>query len=112
MTDKYNDTKSMMLKALHCLRLEAPATVMDDVSRIFNEYVAEVENPTKSEPFVVEIVENENGGTLTVRRNGRTVLEERDGEDDVQSFYRDWKWVAPAIEAAYAYGVEDGKATK
>lgn len=37
------NTKNEVLKALHCLRLEAPAAVVDDVSRIVLAHIAKHE---------------------------------------------------------------------
>lgn len=47
---------------------------------------------------------------LTVKHNGTVIIEEYDGgEPEDQSFYRDWKWVIPAIQKAYDLGVSDAQ---
>lgn len=46
---------------------------------------------------------------LIIEHNGKIIREEYDGgEPEDQSFYRDWAWVADAIEQAYQLGVKDG----
>ncbi len=47
---------------------------------------------------------------LTVKHNGKTVLEECDGgEPEDQSFYRDWNWVATALQDMYELGRIDSR---
>lgn len=49
---------------------------------------------------------------LRVERNGVLVEEHSDrGEPEDNSYYRDWAWVSKALEQAYAFGLEDGRAT-
>jgi hypothetical protein len=46
---------------------------------------------------------------LIVEHAGKEVLRSCDGgEPEDNSFYRDWAWVADAIEMAYKLGVDDG----
>lgn len=50
--------------------------------------------------------------TLTIKRNGKNLDFHCDaGEPEDQTFYRDWDWVKPALEQAYAFGIEDGRCT-
>ena len=70
--------------------------------------------PNSENHFVIKVGNDENSDgyyqTLRMFRNGQCVLEEKDGgEPEDQSFYRDWKWVKEAIQAAYEYGLEDGR---
>mgnify|MGYP001599423223 FL=1 len=63
-------------------------------------------------PYEISVTDGESQyevcQVLTVKRNGVTVDQHRDnGEPEDNCFYRDWRWVQPALEAAYRYGRED-----
>ena len=46
---------------------------------------------------------------LRVTHNGEVIRAQTDGgEPEDNRFYRDWSWVADAIEEAYQRGLEDG----
>lgn len=72
-------------------------------------------DPTMSKPtYTVKMIEEESLGgpfvTLRIERNGEGLAEHFDnGEPEDQTFYRDWGWVKPALEQAYAFGLEDGR---
>jgi len=63
--------------------------------------------------YEVVLVDDEDGSALSILRGGKRVLRRRDGgEPEDNYFTRDWNWVPDALEAAYRYGLEDGRAEK
>lgn len=49
---------------------------------------------------------------LIVEHDGAVLFECYDGGEPEDNYYfRDWGWVAEAIEKAYALGLEDGRTT-
>ena len=47
---------------------------------------------------------------MEVHYNGEVIREEYDGgEPEDNSFFRDWAWIAGAIEEAYKLGLKDGR---
>ena len=63
--------------------------------------------------YRVEIDDDENysdlGQVLRAYHDDKLLIEESDiGEPEDSCYYRDWKWVGPALEQAYALGLKDG----
>ena len=47
---------------------------------------------------------------LIIMRNGSEVERHSDGGEPEDNYYfRDWRWVKIALEAAYKYGLEDAR---
>ncbi len=65
--------------------------------------------------YIIELSEQDDEGrtTLTIKHNGRTLCEFRDGfEPEDGYFYRDLAWVPDELENAYKLGIDYGKKSK
>lgn len=58
-------------------------------------------------------IDDDGRAALVIERDGMILSVHRDGgEPEDRYFSRDWEWVRDALEQAYQFGLDDGRAEK